>query len=511
MANIIRNQVEKKVAALTEVKPTIKVSPTKPGLVDAAHILNQSIKSIWDMNQLDQTLYRLCMTAMTLGSSFLTAYYDPKASNYLGDIQVRQIDPRRVLVDPGVTEAENLRDAAYLITESFDTLSNIRMQFPGRGMLVKADRKYSTFATDRNKTGNHGVLSAVLRSMPQMFKSGPTIKEGPIPRATLREYWIRDPQLGEDGQPMFPTGRHIIRAGDVVLLDEKNPYWDGGFPLEMFDWNLDFDTPWGVGEVQELRRIQESFNRIGDGIIRNALISNNVKVIADMDALEPDKWDELTNEGGIIIKKRPGREITYDMPQPLPDYLFTLMTTLINFADMLTGNVDVTAGKRPSGVMSASAIEGLQMQAQTLVRAVARRLEGVLERIGQKLISRVLQFYTHDRVLHMLGPSHEWISYTFERQKIYVDDSGKPRKALDVERMFNDFRFLVVPGSSLATTRVQRTMLAMNLRGNLGVPVPSLKTILKEADLGDPEEMIKEGYEEAQKLGLGQQEEKKKK
>jgi hypothetical protein len=112
-------------------------------------------------------------------------------------------------------------------------------------------------------------------------------------------------------------------------------------------------------------------------------------------------------------------------------------------------------------------------------------------------------------MLHMMGPSNEWMSYTFERQKIYLDDSGKPRKALDVERMFNDFRFLVVPGSSLATTRVQRTMLAMNLRGNLGVPVPSIKTILKEADLGDPDEMIKEGFDEAKELGLGQQEPKK--
>lgn len=506
MANIIRNQVERKVAALTEVKPTIKVVGTKPGISNAAFVINQAIKSIWDLNQMDSVLYRLGMTGMTLGSGFLYTYYDPSLNNFLGDIAIRHIDPRRMLIDPMVMEAEHLHQAAYMCMETFDTLGNIRQRFPGRGMLVTPDRKYSSFISEKHRSQNVGVLSSVLRSFPQIFKPGPAIKEGPIPRATMREYWLRDPQLGQDGQPLFPTGRRIIRAGDIILSDEKNPYWDGMFPIDMFDWNLDFDSPWGIGEVNELRRLQEAFNRIGDGIIRNALLSNNVKVIADMDALEPDKWDELTNEGGIIIKKRPGRELTYEMPKELPQYLFQLMSSLLSFCDMLTGNVDPSGEKTGAQAISAAALEGLQSQAQTLIRQISRRYENLLERVGQKLISRVCQYYTSDRILQLVGPSKEWLSYVYERQKIFMDDKGNVRKALDTEKMFSDFRFLVVPGSSLANTRVQRTMMAMQLRGNLGVPVPSVKTILKEADLGDPDEMMREGFEEAQQFGMGQPE-----
>lgn len=515
--NIIRNQVERKVSALTEVKPTLKVSPTKQGLDNAAQIMNQSIKALWDMQQVDQTLHRLCVSAMTLGSGFLTTYWDPAANNYTGEIMIRMIDPRKVIIDPGVTEAEHLKYAAYVMTESFDTLNNIRMRYPGRGLLVKPDKKYSSQLHARHQQagrGGAGILSAVMRSMPTVFRNNP-VKEGPIARAEIREYWVSDPQLGQDGQPAFPTGRHIIRSGDVILRDEVNPFWDGMWPIDMMDWNMDFDSPWGLGEVQELRRIQEAFNRIGDGLVRNSLLSNNVKVIADMDALEPDKWDELTNEGGIVIKKRPGREITYDFPREMPQYLFQLMTTLINFAEMSTGNLDVSGqakGGQGGNVISASALEGIQAQSQLLIRAVARRLEGLLERIGQKLISRILQFYTHDRVLHLLGPTREWISYTFERNKVFLDDQGQQRKPLDVQRMFNDFKFLVVPGSSLATTRVQRTMMALNLKNALQI-VPSIKTILREADLGpDPEEMIEEGIKEMEKYGkfMGPQDKKKK-
>lgn len=501
MANIIKNQVDRKVAALTEVKPTIKVVPTKGQLEGAATILNQTIKALWDAQQVDQVLYRLSRMAMTVGAGFLHTYWDSAADGYKGDIQIRMLDPRRVVIDPGVTEAENLKDGAYIAIETFDTLNNIRQRFPGRGALVKADSQYSSTLMPKNYGGGGGVISAVLRQMPRVFKPGPAIKQGPIQRAILREYWIRDPQIGLDGQPLYPTGRHVIRAGDVVLVDENNPYWDGMWPIDMFDWSPDLDSPWGLGEVPELRRLQEAFNRIGDGIVRNALISNNVKIIADMDALEPDQWDQVTNEDGLIIKKRPGREFTYEYPREMPAYLFQLMTQLIQMAEMLTGNTDLSKQSPSGGPLAASALEGIQAQAQTLVRAVARRLEGVLERMGQKLISRVIQFYTHDRVLHMLGPSNEWIGYTYERQKMLTKDDGSLRQALEREQMFKDFRFLVVPGSSLATTRVQRTMMAMQLRAALGV-VPPVKTILKEADLGDPDELIAEGLAEAQKYGF---------
>ena len=107
---------------------------------------------------------------MTLGSGFIYTYWDPAANNYLGEIMIRSIDPRRMILDPGVIETENLRYAAYVVVESFDTLANIRQRFPGRGMLVKSDKKYSAVLNDRNNYGrNSGILSAVMRSMPTVL------------------------------------------------------------------------------------------------------------------------------------------------------------------------------------------------------------------------------------------------------------------------------------------------------------------------------------------------------
>lgn len=144
-------------------------------------------------------------------------------------------------------------------------------------------------------------------------------------------------------------------------------------------------------------------------------------------------------------------------------------------------------------------MEGLQFSRQTLVRSVARRLETMLERIGQKLISRIFQFYNADKVLFQLGSSREWIAYTFERQRLLEDDSGDARSVEDRQVMWRDFKFMVVPHSSLAMTRVQRVMAALQLRSATGV-APSIHRILQEADMGDPSVLIEEGIEEAKRL-----------
>jgi len=165
---------------------------------------------------------------------------------------------------------------------------------------------------------------------------------------------------------------------------------------------------------------------------------------------------------------------------------------------ILSGNTDTQTDPK-NLAQGSSAYEGLQAAKQVLIRLVARRFESVLERLGQKLISRILQFHTSDRILFQQGPTHEWIAYTFSRQQLLTDDKGEMRSVDDRQKMYRDYKFLVTPNSSLALTRAQRTMAAMQLRAATGF-APSVKRILTEADLGDPSEMMREGIEELEKI-----------
>jgi len=489
LANIIKNQVKRKVSAITEMRPQIRISAQKPGLTKAASVLYNSARSIFDRNETDDTFYRLCMFAMTLGPGFLSTTYDPIED----DIMISFVDPRNVYLDPGVRASSHLRQAQYVRIDTPISLADIRRRFPGRGALVQPDERLSSYA-EKSRTS---LISAALSMLPRPYHPGVSRKTGPIPRAELREYWINDPQINTEGEPLFPGGRHVIRSGNLILVDESNQYWDGEWPIDMFEWDVEFDHPWGTGDIGDLRRLQEAINRMGDSWIKNLLLGGNFRVIADMDALDPDQWDRLDNDAGLIVRKKPNRQFDYHPPIPADPGTPTAIQSLMQLCDLLTGNLDPSSGRAESG--PGAGLEGLQNARQVLVRSVARRFESMLGRVGQKLISRVFQYYTANRILFQQGPSHEWVSYTFERQKLLEDDDGKIRSSADRTKMYRDFKFLVTPGSSLASTRIQRVMAALQLRAATAV-APSVRRILAEADFGDPDELIQEGLEELSKL-----------
>lgn len=490
MANIIKNQLRRKVSTLTESKPQIQVRARRPNLDKASAILYNTGKSIFDKNSSDDALYRVAQFAMTMGCSFMRVPYNKLTE----EIELSFIDPRRVRLDPMITAAADLDKAQYIRLDTVLPLHEIRTSFPGRGTLVVADERLAPFASSMR--GAKGIYGTLVGDSSRPYRSGSASKVGAIPRATIKEYWIRDPQMNTDGALLFPGGRHTIRCGDVILVDEPNPYLDGGWDLEMFEWDVDFETPYGLDEIQDLRRIQESLNRIGDSWVHNLLLGANFRVIADLDALDPDQWDKLDNEAGLIIRKKPNRQLEYQPPVPADPATPQYIEGLIRLCDLLTGNSDAQ-GK--SAVEGSAALEGLQMARQTLVRAVARRMESMLERVGQKLISRIFQFYTSDRVLFQMGPSRDWIAYTYERQRLLEDDNGKTRDKDEMVKMYRDFKFMVSPLSSLALTRVQRTLAALQMRSATGV-APSIRRILEESDMGDPEELMREGLEELSKL-----------
>lgn len=488
LANLIKNSVKRKVGALTETAPQIRVQALKVGLDKSSNVLYNTAKSIFDRDNTRDTIYKVGLYGMTMGSSFFRVSYDPVGN----DVHVEFVDSRRVFLDPGISDGTNMDDGEYVRLDTVLPLHRIRSRYPGRGMLVTPDEKYGSFPQGAG-TQRTSILSQVLSTMPRPYRPGVVTKQGPIPRALVKEYWVRDPQINTSGELLFPGGRHVVRSQNIILRDEPNPYWDGGWDLVLFEWDVDFDSPWGLNEVEDLRRIQEAINRMGDAWVKNVLLGSNFKVIADLDALDPDQWDRLDNGEGLIIRKKPQRQFDYVPPIELGTTIPTSMAAFIQLIDLLTGNMDTQGGKNQA--TESSTLEGLQMARQTLIRSVARRMESALERVGQKLISRIFQYYNGDRVLFQLGPNRDWISYIFERMKILEDDKGNVRPIEDVQKYFRDYRFLITPGSSLALSRIQRTMTLLQLRSATGF-APSVKRILSEADIGDVDSIMREGLEE---------------
>ncbi len=482
--------------------------PSRNGLGDAANILEKTIHSIYDTRHVDLQVELLGYFAAIMGLGGVSVPWNRDLDYGTGNIDWIVRDPRSISFDPAVTQPDQLERGEYTILEDVFPLDLVRDWYPGRGALVKPEDRVSVFdLPDQRDAG--GVKTAIQR-----FLSGKKGKESAVKRAILRVYWIRDRRKSPDQKGMiplihgvtdirdntdkaglFPGLRQIIRAGNIILEDKAIEHWDGGYDLELMSNRVDLETPWALDEVQAIKRIQESFTRLGDAFTQNALRNSTARIVADMDALDPEQWKNISNKAGEIIQKRPQRDFTWMIPPALPDYVVTFMQTLIGWAQMKTGTAEIPAQKRLPSILTGPAITGLQLGIETLVRSSSRRLESMLQRIGQKLISRIFQYYTADRMLHLIGPGEQWDSFQFVRSQLLLNEKREPRSPQDVQKAFREFKFYIEPGSSLALTRVHRALMKAQLAQKKVLP---WSEVLEELGFKNPEEKIKKAQLEFQ-------------
>lgn len=225
----------------------------------------------------------------------------------------------------------------------------------------------------------------------------------------------------------------------------------------MMDWYVDVDSSWGLSEISALKNPQVLYNKIIEVIVENGMLMNNAMWICDYNAFDVDDWKQLSNVPGGIIKKRPGTEVRREYPNGVPGTIMQLAQYLEGFIEKEPGIHELT-GKKPGQVQSGLGIESLQMMAAAMIRIKARALESLLQRVGQKIISRIIQFFTDDRIFHSIGPDGSFKEFVFVRK--HFTEALSAQALRDAHR---DFRFRVIPGSSLSMQKTQKALIYAEL------------------------------------------------
>lgn len=499
--NVIESSLEDKNGKLSETKPEIMVMPSSNGLGPAAELLTQVVSSIWDRSKLEYKTERVALIGAICGVAFIGTPFNRRLANGMGDIDVIVKDPRCCGIDMAVTAAEDADLGEYAICEDYVPLDLIRAEFPGRGALVKRNDRVSGYDVSQPQT----TVAKLRGAYSRLVQGNKPEKQSAIPKAVIEEFYVQDrrksieddgvvpiveniTKCADDGIP-FPGGRRILRAGEIILEDDLNPYWDAKYPLDMMSWKLDMESAWGPDEIQSVKRMQELILRLGDAYGKTALMNAVSRIIMDTNALSPVERNKLSNEVGQIIEKAPGRTFEYQVPPVLPADTINFVNTLMGWIREKIGVTQAPTQKRVPSIITGPAIEGLQMMIETPIRTSARRIEEFYQRIGQKLISRIFQFYTSDRLLHMVGPEQKWIKFEFKRLKILQDANGKSRSPEDLRKAAQDFYFTIAPGSSLAIARTQRAMMKFQL-ASVGWLHP--REVLTELGIMNPEEKLKD-------------------
>jgi len=447
--NFLAQIIERKCALLTDSRPTISVVSRKQLDDPVAEVLQKTIEGILDEHNFEQKITEFVMLEEYFGFALFNTTFDRALDYGAGDIDLVVIDPRCFIFDPFVTRSWNLQFAEYCCLENVRPTELLKDQYPKHADDIKSDLNAGEVKSD-----------SLIHKLRELFKFGATggmERTSVVPRSIVRDWWIRDRTTRAKDKLMFPNWRHIIVAGGVPVEDGANPYLDGNHPFDGMEWQFNVDSAYGVNEIDNLENPQIMFNKILASVLENAILMGNGIWVGDQDALSKEDWARLTNEPGSHVKVRPGKKLERQTPPALPVYMMDTLNLLIMGLEKLSGITEVTEGRRPGQVTSGVAIEQLATMAQTTIRLKARQLEGLIQRIGQKLIPRIFAYYTTDRIFNLVGNNGKPEKYLFQRQII--------RDVIEKRGMsaFRDYQFKVVPTSSLAITKWQKGLISTQL------------------------------------------------
>lgn len=510
-ANVTKKNIKSLVGLMTDTRPSIEVHSKIPGMQEMIkNVLTPAIQANWDEQGYDQKLAgSILPVSMIMGMCAVDVCYDPSLDNGRGDVTLGVINPRSLIIDPTVTRPENIEYADYVGHQTILSIAQLSRMFPGIGGAVQPDSSVSRFLDQQTPASG---FESPTRILGRAIKNG-AIESTVLSRASVQTFFINDHRLVKElptalqevahkngltnDDEAWPGSRRIVRAGSnkIILKDHANPYIDHRKPYELFDWGLETENVWGDSEVAQIKSLQSILNKLGSAITENAIKMNNNIWIGDKDALEKNEWKLLNDAPGLIVKVKPNRQLRREAAPALPGSVFQMIQWIVNIIDTLNGLTDAVQGRRPVGIVSGHAIEALQLSAQVLVRLQNKKLEAFLNRIGQKLIARIFQFFTTDRMMHIVGRNGKIREFKFERDRLVnLQVERENGKLVSVgQEGFRDLTFRVTPGSGMAISRVQKGQMALGLF-QLGL-IPSVQ-VLQQLEWDDPEYAIEEARRE---------------
>lgn len=510
--NVCRSTVQTILPILTDTSPSFGVVARDPTDFDFASLFTEAISQWWDLRSMNHVVVEWCMDALVIDCGILKVVWDTELHDGLGDVDVTVVDPRRIYVPENAVDFD--RNCPWTIHEFFKSRGDLTMEFPDKKDEIKKAGAYAGQDGD-SQAGKYPydtrvrVVSPVNRNVPAPDNDDAGGDMSDNDDVRVWELWMESSEVIEVEEinkdtkesetitkKKYPHGRFITMLPDakVVLQDAENPYRDGEKPFVKYVDTLIPRSFYGEGEVGPILETQRMVNRTFATIMDWSILMSNPSWIVDANSgVDPDM---LTNQVGQVIVKNPNTTVQRQDAPGIPPQMFELYHTLTKVLETQSGAQEVSQGRKPTGVTAAQAIETLQEAAQTRIRLKERNLRVAMTRMGQLIVSRMLQYYTEPRVLKMTGQDAQgqWPSYVKFFVEHLDDNSFRPMtKTIDYDEMMEgyvegewqegnqsigDFELDVTTGTSLPFQKEQLGQQALQLFDRQAIDQEALLDVL---------------------------------
>lgn len=379
--NYVFSVVEAAKANLTRNMPELSAKPK--GIKDdtASNLMSRVLKDALNRAGLKNVSRQVLHYGLINTLGWYKVGYDED----IDELALMACHPRTVLVDPS---ALDYREARWIIHK-----------LPNQD-ASKVYEEYGTYPSKKDSDEGRvvGTLTTDMRS--NLYSVGDNMASiiDVAPTVDVYECWLRDYSKKRKNDWYILTV-----ANDVVLEEKYSPYDHNCHPfvpwIAMEDYNADNYYTRGAGYVEEMEPLQDRADALDLRIYKNiALTSNRQKIVSGQSGVNPALVDNT--QGRVLIANGdPSKAVYYDIPPQFGTDVYQYRSQTDLLIQTVTGIMDVTQGRRPTGIIAGRAIQSLKDSAEVRLADTGDTHALTLSAVGALAIQIILQFFDKDRII----------------------------------------------------------------------------------------------------------------
>lgn len=436
--NLLLPKWRRQIADLIKNDPVMSVVPNTNENEDikAARAGDKAMKHFWRQNKMKKKLRLLAGWIFSAGNGFLDDRWDPKSGpteinpdtgklEYMGDVTCGVWSPFEIIVPFASMSCDELQQMPWIAKAKWRDLYWLEKHYGKEALQVTPESMADSFINLAHTLG-----------MP-----GTTMPEENVPGAMHIQLYMRP-------NYKFKKGLFVSAANGKILVKDDYPF--DIYHLEHFK---DIDMPgvfWGKATTEEAIPLQKNWNRANSSVDEFNRTMGKGKWMAPRGAgLTADPDD---SHGEVIYYKpimgyKPEQLNIKSLP---PTYTLQMEVTRGSLDDLYSQH-EVSRGTNKSDIRSGEMVALLREQdAHGNIPAHAV-FEESLESVMSRVLKRMQEGYTNERMLRVLGREGEWDIEPFKGSDLRnnTDVSVKQQSSLPDSRVAREARILEKFGQGL--------------------------------------------------------------
>lgn len=415
-------------------------------------------------------------------------------NRWVGDVRVLNIDRRHIYFDPAIIDLEDrLQECEFIHRKFRKKLSYIKEKFPSKGKYVSED-------TNDMELQDEGMDPKQVWLIESWHKCKPKF----VPDKYKKEFMQKaaeseangDYYKAQDYKDMASgklKGIHCAYVANNVFLDYvPYVYEDGLYPFIYKVLYFDENTPYGFGEIRNIKIPQVMHNK-ADEIELEAMSREGLGGMYHKEgAVSPKQKEQImkyNGKGGMWLEVNDVNGLKEREGAKVPASVREYKEHKQRMVETISANTPIQQGMSPGANVPYRAIAELGARVDVRTKAKVEILEDFLTEMNKLRINRFVQFYTEDRYYRLKGNNGETIFGTFNNQMMFQEWEREDGK---FEMFVPEFDVSVKIMDEKPTDRNYYTSTAFELVGMGAMTIPQLWYTLEEGKFPPKDQILEE-------------------